>query len=252
LEKLTHPLVWPSELDPPEQLFAATAAKYSQPQEVSYWTQQQGLTEIEQWLVNGPMATRGRVLDVGCGAGREAIALAQLGYTVVGIDVSWGMVEAATRNAAARGLAIEFFTLAAHEVTRSLGEFDYVITTDSLYLYIPTRALRIQTLQALRRVLKPQGALFLSAPWMPIYRAGLRASLVDTIRRLRRRLPGPALLTEPGDQLVAFVSPVSDPSVKAFRHVFARREDIEEELHAAQLVGEPIADRLWTLRVDHA
>src|SRR5262245_20347944 len=40
-----------------------------------------------------------RLLDVGCGAGRNAIALAGLGWDVVGIDLSWPMLQAATERA---------------------------------------------------------------------------------------------------------------------------------------------------------
>jgi SAM-dependent methyltransferase len=38
---------------------------------------------------------RGRVLDLGCGAGRNAVPLARLGWTVVGTDLSWPMLSAA-------------------------------------------------------------------------------------------------------------------------------------------------------------
>jgi ubiquinone/menaquinone biosynthesis C-methylase UbiE len=44
-------------------------------------------------------AGSGRVLDLGCGAGRNAVPLARLGLTVLGIDLSWPMLcAAATRR----------------------------------------------------------------------------------------------------------------------------------------------------------
>ena len=40
-----------------------------------------------------------RVLDIGCGAGRNTLPLARLGWNVVGIDLSWPMLSAAASRA---------------------------------------------------------------------------------------------------------------------------------------------------------
>lgn len=40
-----------------------------------------------------------RLLDVGCGAGRNAVPLARLGWDVFGIDLSWPMLGAAAQRA---------------------------------------------------------------------------------------------------------------------------------------------------------
>jgi SAM-dependent methyltransferase len=40
-----------------------------------------------------------RLLDLGCGAGRNAIPLARLGWDVVGLDDSWPMLAAAAARA---------------------------------------------------------------------------------------------------------------------------------------------------------
>jgi len=50
--------------------------------------------------------TSGRhALDIGCGAGRNAIPLAKLGWNVLGTDLSWPMLEAAMNRA--RGETID-------------------------------------------------------------------------------------------------------------------------------------------------
>jgi 2-polyprenyl-3-methyl-5-hydroxy-6-metoxy-1,4-benzoquinol methylase len=49
-----------------------------------------------------------RVLDVACGTGHHAIALAQEGYQVVGADLSRAMIQRASENAAVRGADVEF------------------------------------------------------------------------------------------------------------------------------------------------
>ena len=50
-------------------------------------------------------AGRARVLDLGCGAGRNAVPLARLGWDVVGIDLSIPMLSAAMQRAREEGVA---------------------------------------------------------------------------------------------------------------------------------------------------
>lgn len=47
---------------------------------------------------------RTRALDIGCGAARNAVALARLGWSVTGVDLSWPMVVAARERGRAEGL----------------------------------------------------------------------------------------------------------------------------------------------------
>ena len=42
--------------------------------------------------------THGLLLDIGCGAGRNAVPLAVLGWHVLGTDLSWPMLQAAARR----------------------------------------------------------------------------------------------------------------------------------------------------------
>ena len=49
-----------------------------------------------------------RVLDIGCGAGRNALPLARLGWSVVGTDLSWPMIAAAATRAREDHLDIRF------------------------------------------------------------------------------------------------------------------------------------------------
>lgn len=65
---------------------------------------------------------RGRVLDVGCGAGRFSLYLQQRGFSVLGIDSSAGAVEVSRRRGVrdARHLPLD-------EINATLGTFDTVL-----------------------------------------------------------------------------------------------------------------------------
>jgi SAM-dependent methyltransferase len=65
---------------------------------------------------------RGRVLDVGCGAGRVALHLEERGHDVVSIDASAGAVEVSRRRGArdVRSLRVE-------SIDRGLGAFGTIV-----------------------------------------------------------------------------------------------------------------------------
>ena len=82
-------------------------------------------SSYEEWpdYVKEALAfVRGRVLDVGVGAGRFALYLQEQGHEVVGIDVSAGILEVCRQ----RGVC-DVRQLPFHRVDSSLGEFDTVL-----------------------------------------------------------------------------------------------------------------------------
>jgi SAM-dependent methyltransferase len=60
---------------------------------------------LAAWL---PRLPRGAALDVACGAGRNALHLAAHGFAVTALDISAVALERGRREAAARGLAVEW------------------------------------------------------------------------------------------------------------------------------------------------
>ena len=55
-----------------------------------------------------PSDKAGPILDIACGIGTQSLALAALGYTVTGSDISAAEVARANREAIARGLTCTF------------------------------------------------------------------------------------------------------------------------------------------------
>ena len=120
-----------------------------------------GLDAAESALVERFLPAGASVLDLGCGNGRVAIALAQRGYGVEGIDISPSMVEEARAAAAALGIDARFRIADAVSLPQSENEFDAVVYGDNGIGHL-TRDGKIACLLEVRRVLKPGGVALLS------------------------------------------------------------------------------------------
>lgn len=103
----------------------------------------------------------GRVLDVGCGEGWLARALAAHGIAVVGVDVSPELVEAARREGGGEFHATPYADLVA-DPSRAGSGYDVVVCNFSLLDEEP-----VALLSALRTLLRPDGALLIQTvhPW---------------------------------------------------------------------------------------
>ena len=111
------------------------------------------------------LAPGSRVLDVGCGPGRHALALAERGIEVVGVDISGRFIELAT---AAAGPLATFLRLDARALPFD-AEFDAVISlcqgafglvgTDQ----VPTDDPDGVVLAGMARAVRPGGRVALSA-----------------------------------------------------------------------------------------
>lgn len=100
-------------------------------------------------------------LEIGCGAGHVTVRLAQRGLTVKAVDSSPGMVELASRQAAAAGFAAEVSVSQAdvHALPFKSGEFDLVVAVGVIpWLHSPGEAVA-----EMARVLRPGGELVLTA-----------------------------------------------------------------------------------------
>ena len=78
--------------------------------------------------VTGEVRPGGRVLDIGCGTGEDAIWLAGQGYGVLGIDESPKMIEAARAKASERGSSATFECRSASSLGQEPARFDVVIS----------------------------------------------------------------------------------------------------------------------------
>ncbi|MEU6717052.1 class I SAM-dependent methyltransferase [Nonomuraea sp. NPDC046802] len=110
----------------------------------------------------------GTALDLGCGAGGDAIWLARQGWHVTAVDISTTAVERVRERARDLGVADQVAT-EQHDLARSFpsGEFDLVC---ALYFHTPFPLLRSRVLRTAARALRPDGLLLIvdhgsTAPW---------------------------------------------------------------------------------------
>ena len=82
---------------------------------------------LATWL---PQLPRGRALDVACGAGRNALFLAESGYEVTALDISRVGLDRGRRAAAERGLAVDWLCADLDgdlESALPAGRFDLIV-----------------------------------------------------------------------------------------------------------------------------
>jgi SAM-dependent methyltransferase len=250
LGRFSDPLEPPLYLGDPHACLASVRDKYDHPADVERYAafSPGGLEVFERELVERCVRPGGRILDVGCGAGREALDLARAGFRVLGLDVAPRMIEAARRRAEAEGLAVELRVGSVTELTAPPGAFDAVFWAGS-YHHVPGQALRIETLRRIGRALAPDGVLLL----MVVYRQPRgsvlsRSRIVDLIRRLSRWFRAPALVSEPGDGYMREVSEASDPGQPCFFHDFDGPDAVRREVEAAGFVAEEVTGGWWICR----
>lgn len=105
-----------------------------------------------------PRDRRGVALDIGCGAARNALPLAELGWRVIGLDLSWPMLEAA--RARARGAAHLVFAQAPMECLPAADRSVDLIVAHGIWNLAPTCAVFRAALAEASRVAAPGATLF--------------------------------------------------------------------------------------------
>jgi 2-polyprenyl-6-hydroxyphenyl methylase/3-demethylubiquinone-9 3-methyltransferase len=109
-------------------------------------------------LISGLPGAPARVLDVGCGGGLAAEALARLGHQVLGIDAAGEAIAAARAHAEGNGLQLTYRSALAEDLATENRRFP-VITALEVVEHVPNPAAFVQVLADL---LEPGGLLVMS------------------------------------------------------------------------------------------
>jgi 2-polyprenyl-6-hydroxyphenyl methylase / 3-demethylubiquinone-9 3-methyltransferase len=105
-----------------------------------------------------PLAGK-RVLDVGCGGGILAEAMARLGASVTGIDLSEKPLKVAQLHLIESGLSIQYELKSAEQYSEQFADAFDIVTCMELLEHVPDPA---STISACARLVKPGGRAFFS------------------------------------------------------------------------------------------
>ena len=119
------------------------------------------------WEIDGPQPAfrdlaranelRGRVLDLGCGSGENALMTAALGLDTTGVDAAPTGIAIASRKARERGLAVRFLVRDVLDFAELNEQFDTVLDCGLFHCF--QEADRPALVDALR-AMAPEGARY--------------------------------------------------------------------------------------------
>ena len=112
-----------------------------------------------EWINAIAPVTGKRVLDVGCGGGILAEAIARKGATVTGIDLSEKALKVADLHSLESGIAVRYELISAEDLAaREAGQYD-VVTCMEMLEHVPDPS---AVVKACATLVKPGGRVFFS------------------------------------------------------------------------------------------
>lgn len=117
----------------------------------------QQIDGVERFL---QLETRSRVLDLGCGPGRQTIELARRGHRVLGVDPSEKVLLEARQAARVERLNVHFLKNDLRQIPYR-AEFDAVVSFSSSFGRLAGERDDERALASIQRALKPGGWLLL-------------------------------------------------------------------------------------------
>ena len=120
--------------------------------------------KLKKWEqeVAGHFPKDANILDVGCGMGREAFALCDMGFSITGIDISAEVIKQVTQLSMQNGYDIPFLLYDGHTLPFDDATFEAVIIWAQTFGIMHGDAYKRDFLIECKRVLKKDGLLSFS------------------------------------------------------------------------------------------
>ena len=113
--------------------------------------------------VTGYFPAGAKILDIGCGLGREAFALSDMGYDVTGVDISKEVIAQVKKLAADKGYDIPLYDYDGKSLPFPDGSFDVVLIWAQTFGLLYGDKYKQDCLAEWKRVLKEGGLVSFSA-----------------------------------------------------------------------------------------
>lgn len=212
----------------PDDLIEFSRQSYHSKEDVESWAVDDlvdsGLAPDELDLLADLPKKTGKLLLLGVGGGRDAIALAKLGFDVTGVDYVPEMVDRAMENARKRGVPIEGMVQEISKLDVPSGIYDVVWISRSMYSCIPTRVRRVEMVSRVANALMPGGYFLCQFHRGDNHQYSEKGML---LRKLIAALTLGNREIEPGDHLFLNVE---------FLHEFHSLEELRSEIEDGGLV----------------
>lgn len=209
----------------PDDLVEFSRRSYAEPGQVASWGGDEfvagGLSATEKELLDRSLIQSGKLLLLGIGGGREALALAEKGFFVTGVDFVPAMVDRALEIAHSRGVVMEGIAMEATCLTLPENKYDLVWFSPRQYSFTPTRMRRVALLRKLHAGLRPEGCVICQFHWDPGRRFSAKSS---ALHRFLAWSSFGHLGYEPGDMLWR---------QREFLHAFSNCKELLWEFTAA-------------------
>jgi len=144
-----------------DDLIEFSRRTYARPEAAEIWGRDDlidsGLTPDEINLLDRIPVSHGRLLLLGVGGGREAVALGQRGFDITGVDFAADMVAKSKENCARRNLRFQGLVQEISRIDVSVASFDVIWLGDGVYSAIPTSSRRVEMMKRIRSALKNNG-----------------------------------------------------------------------------------------------
>lgn len=164
----------------------------------------------------------GRMLAMGTGWGREALAIARRGVTVVGVEINQVAVRETHRYARQAGIPAHFHRADFTALPYRDASFDYALLATTMYSAIPGTEGRKAWLRMVGRLMKDGGLVMLSFE-RELPPPSRTQALSRPLIALLQMLPGANRGYRPGDSY----------SAEHYMHAFQNEEEIRAELTGA-------------------